>query len=425
MLTNDNYFQSVRYNYLGLSVPLGQTKTVLGIEATALDYGVFDRTEIINSGSDYDYNRIGGFGARDLAIGLGFGAELRKGLAVGGALKYIKLALAEYNATGIAADLGIQYKPEIETPLKFGLGLTNAGAKIKFQSQKEKLPLTLRAGCNMDLNLFENFSIVPAADLVISNNNDVGFNLGGEFEWFKSYALRCGYNSLNDVGSGISLGIGAKFSGLAFDYAFTPYSKLGNSHNITLSCGFGKTAEKKEKSILTSEQSVGALPIETLLKMHNEPAEQRTLNNVLYRIAGINIIPNRIVVSPIGSVQDEKQLSLIRIILESELRFNLVLAHPSNQIIYREKITEYLEQIEKKYISSEYEAIGAGLYLNSDIVIFGNLMVLSGGKNLYYYKIFSVKMQKNIMEGILEFNDNSVRSAIQLLVNDLKNNLTY
>jgi len=51
-------------------------------------------------------------------------------------------------------------------------------------------------------------------------------------------ALRVGYKTNQDVGSGITAGIGFKMGKVSIDYGYVPYGDLGNTHRISLGIKF-------------------------------------------------------------------------------------------------------------------------------------------------------------------------------------------
>ena len=55
-------------------------------------------------------------------------------------------------------------------------------------------------------------------------------NGGIDFEFYKNYSLRAGYNDVNELLSGITLGFGATFSKLTVDYSYSDFADLKNSH---------------------------------------------------------------------------------------------------------------------------------------------------------------------------------------------------
>ena len=87
--------------------------------------------------------------------------------------------------------------------------------------------------------------LVVATDAMHSNDNDERINIGGEWEFLGTFALRGGYRDLflKDSEGGLVLGAGAKvgFAGasvVSFDYAWADYGRLNATHRFTLGLHF-------------------------------------------------------------------------------------------------------------------------------------------------------------------------------------------
>jgi len=51
-------------------------------------------------------------------------------------------------------------------------------------------------------------------------------------------ALRAGYRTGQDIGSGMSAEVGLRIGKIDLDYAYVPYGDLGNTHRISLEIKF-------------------------------------------------------------------------------------------------------------------------------------------------------------------------------------------
>jgi tetratricopeptide (TPR) repeat protein len=60
-----------------------------------------------------------------------------------------------------------------------------------------------------------------------------------EYIAFNLLALRAGYRTNQDMGSGLRAGIGFVFSVVSIDYALSPFDELGNMHRLGISVKFG------------------------------------------------------------------------------------------------------------------------------------------------------------------------------------------
>jgi len=226
---HNNYFQDLNYNYLAYSQPIKALYGVFGLNVVMFDAGDFRKTLIATG---VTYTDVGAFDARDLEVGVSYGKKINNNFNFGAKLKYISSKIDDSKATAFATDLGIIY--DYEKLAKFGFTIKNLGTKLKYESEKESLPIEYRLGVSTDLELSKDVKLTPAADLVCPDKEDLSVNLGAELNYVNAMFIRFGYDSAIDIGNGISCGIGFKINNLSFDYAFTGYSSLGDAHRISL-----------------------------------------------------------------------------------------------------------------------------------------------------------------------------------------------
>ena len=105
---------------------------------------------------------------------------------------------------------------------------------MKYDRDKEELPLTGRFGISSRFDATEYFCIIPSIDNILMTNDEYRINAGVDFEFYKNYSLRAGYNDFNELSSGITLGFGATFSKLTIDYSYSDFGDLKNSHIFSL-----------------------------------------------------------------------------------------------------------------------------------------------------------------------------------------------
>jgi len=179
----------------------------------------------------------GEFSASDMALSLAYARKdilstLVERLDAGVAVKFIRSAIDDEAAVAGAVDLGAQYRATDR--LRLGFVLQNLGTPMKFKSESDPLPATLRtsaafqAGKNLEL----------AAQLDESLLEEKLYASVGAEQWVRgAFALRGGYRFGYDTGrlgaeAGVSLGFGIQVQGLGIDYAFLPFGDLGQSHRF-------------------------------------------------------------------------------------------------------------------------------------------------------------------------------------------------
>ncbi|PIY19100.1 hypothetical protein COZ13_07045, partial [Candidatus Desantisbacteria bacterium CG_4_10_14_3_um_filter_40_18] len=167
----------------------------------------------------------------DLALIGGYGWKLSDELLVGVSGKLIQSKIDNYNANGIAVDLGVLSQTPVEN-LTVGGTIQNIGSKIKFNKDGDSLPLMIKAGAAY--TMLDN-NLTTALDITKARDNDVKFNIGGEYLVAKSFAVRAGYSSKIDEGAGITAGIGYKHPVVTVDYAYVPWGDLEkDTHRVSL-----------------------------------------------------------------------------------------------------------------------------------------------------------------------------------------------
>jgi len=141
----------------------------------------------------------------------------------------------------------MQYSLLKRDRILLGLVIQNIGSRMKFVSEENSLPMTIRGG--IGYKILDSWII--EADAILPNDNTIIFGAGTQFvlkvdkEW--SITPRVGYNTrtvsdLTDL-KGLTCGFGfnwqsVSWKDMAIDYALVPYGKLGLTHRISLGMKF-------------------------------------------------------------------------------------------------------------------------------------------------------------------------------------------
>ena len=133
----------------------------------------------------------------------------------------------------MAIDAGLIYKTKIEN-LQFGFAMKNFGTKMKYIQEKESLPLNFQTGLEYAV-IPENLKLLLDASKFI--DNDIKIHSGVEWN-INILSLRMGYNSLSDIGNGLTAGLGLKYKQIKVDYAFEPQGDFGDSHRFSMTIAF-------------------------------------------------------------------------------------------------------------------------------------------------------------------------------------------
>ena len=163
-------------------------------------------------------------------------------LALGANLKYISSRIEEETAHSYAADIGALYSGFRPWGRKIsaGLAVQNVGTKVKYVSEENPLPVIVRAGCSLEL-----FKGLLAASDLNYTEKDINIHAGAEYTRVLGafvLAARAGYknDTVKELGalSGVTAGMGIKWSDYQLDYAWNSFTDLGITHRISLGIKF-------------------------------------------------------------------------------------------------------------------------------------------------------------------------------------------
>ncbi|MEA3297667.1 MAG: PorV/PorQ family protein [candidate division Zixibacteria bacterium] len=227
-----NYFVDIQSGFMGYIFRLGEDN-YYAIHVDYLNYGEFIETDSLGTTK-------GTFGGGDLLMAATFTRRFNYNFSLGVTGKFIYEKLHEFSASGIALDLGIKYTGN-RRRLTGGLMVQNLGKQLSaLGSEKNRLPLTFRTGISYRPR---GLPIVLASDIIIPVDNDPVIAIGGEYDEFKPFYMRLGWNSFGanyrstnseDSWAGTAIGVGFDVRLLHIAYAFSPSAELGDTHRITL-----------------------------------------------------------------------------------------------------------------------------------------------------------------------------------------------
>lgn len=220
-------FAGLKLSDLAVAIPLGDVTTsnvhqlgTLAFNLATLDYGSEDAF-------DASGNRIGDLKASDRVYGVGYGKAFRDRGAIGALARVYNLKIAGESASGTSVDLGALYRL---VPGYFNVGASarNIGSDVQYSGKTEKAPTEYMLGA----------ALTPLKDaltlaLDVGSAADRSSIVRGGAEWHLSsaFALRAGYDSSLDAGSGLSLGAGVQL--LDFEVGFIPIDKVGLDYSFT------------------------------------------------------------------------------------------------------------------------------------------------------------------------------------------------
>lgn len=205
------------------------------------------------------------FDAGDIALGVTYAKYLTDRFSVGLTVKYINQRIWNETATGVAFDIGTQYRLDFQN-LTIAMSMSNFGADMKFDgsdldftyrkdddypqsrlipsrlsTDEYPLPLNFQVGIGFDVFEYEFVKMKGAIDVTHPNDNAERAHFGTEFSFFDRFFVRAGYKYNYDdqdftFGAGANVPLGG--SAVYFDYAYSLYDILPSVHRISVNLSF-------------------------------------------------------------------------------------------------------------------------------------------------------------------------------------------
>jgi hypothetical protein len=205
------------------------------------------------------------FDAADLMLGLSYARRLTDQFSVGVTAKYVNQRIWNETASGIAFDVGTQYRigyrdltlamsmqnfgPDMrydgrDLNVKYDPGSPNPSNRLapaRLTAEDYPLPLLFQVGLSMTAVTTDEFSLLAEVDVVHPNDNRERINVGGELTILKILALRGGYRFNYDAetatfGAGLNVPLGS--STLRVDYAYALYDLLPDVSRLSVGFSF-------------------------------------------------------------------------------------------------------------------------------------------------------------------------------------------
>lgn len=238
---------------------------VFGFTAISVDYGTFIGTiRDDDPANELGYVETGNFSPGAMAFGVGYSKALSSKFAVGGNIKYVVQDMGSsivglsgaaadgnytrksYSAAVFAFDFGVLYNTGFRS-LNIGMCIRNFSKEVTYEDEGFQLPLMFRIGVAMDLlDVYpvvskENNSLLLSIDATHPRDYQEQLNVGLEYLFFKTFAIRLGYSAPNDE-YGLCTGVGFQKSYrnhlLALDYAYTPFDAFSDVHRFSVHFAF-------------------------------------------------------------------------------------------------------------------------------------------------------------------------------------------
>ena len=229
-----SHFENTSYQWLAAGTPLSEDDAVGGSIVYQGDSNFVQNDE----GND-----IGTLDIYNVTVSAGYGRCIAKNVALGALVKFFYSKLAEFHSQGAALDLGLQYKPPLKG-LCIGLAVQNLGSQTAFISEVEPLPALVR-GAFLQNFYFKEQCLSVSMEYIYSLVPEEVYSLatGLEYAYKDMFFIRGGYLPEAEDGK-LTMGLGVQLKNfLRIDYAYVPYSLLGDTHRLQLTTYFGLSAK--------------------------------------------------------------------------------------------------------------------------------------------------------------------------------------
>ncbi len=229
----------VNYNYITFIQPV-EGWGAFGAAITFLSYGQSDET-------DAQGNILSRFGSNEFSPAVYYGTQILPDLAVGAALKFIRIQLAPKANQGVGSTFGMDLGALYRIPaarLGFGVNVQNLGPSVTFINEDKSDPLSrnIKVGFAWDAFEQKEFGFTTVFDynhsLVTREFNT--YHGGIELRYGTSIAGRIGYYSdpLGEI-EDLTYGVGLGWNRLNVDFASIPQAKNSGLPNVSkLSLGY-------------------------------------------------------------------------------------------------------------------------------------------------------------------------------------------
>jgi hypothetical protein len=214
--------QSTRLDFLAYAHPTTQGTFAAGL--TYLSHGKLE-------GRDALGRPAAGFDASDAAFAAAYARKLDRA-ELGASVKFLQSHIGSLQAQSVAVDAGARHA---FGPLSVGAALRNLGPGLKYDGQRNDLPLRVAVGAAWKAQ----GGHLAAVELVNGPRGaGTGVGVGGEYKAVAGFALRAGYATQTavtggsgfDAARGLTLGLGWGDERWRLDYAVRPTGELGRSH---------------------------------------------------------------------------------------------------------------------------------------------------------------------------------------------------
>ncbi|MFQ5632002.1 MAG: PorV/PorQ family protein [bacterium] len=237
----------VRHEFFGYVLPLGSVNR-LGFSVSALHTDEFEETTEFQPLGTGNFVSFG-----DISVGLTFARQMTDRFSVGATVKYVDENLAELHARNVLIDFGTYYWTGFGST-RFAVSVLNFGTNIEPSGtvthrdgsettdfQDFSPPTIFRIGFASEFIDNEKQKLTGSVQLNHPNDNAENVNLGVEYWWNKTLALRGGYRVNVEeetfaFGGGLNLPL--NLIDLHLDFSYSDFGRLGSASRFSAKINF-------------------------------------------------------------------------------------------------------------------------------------------------------------------------------------------
>lgn len=168
-----------------------------------------------------------------IMVAIGASSTFANSFSAGATVKVFQENLDSAHRGGVAMDIGAHYTHS--HLFEAGIAVRNLGPDVSADAGAEPLPLEGAIGAS---TLVWRDRVRLSGELALPRNQDLDYKAGVEARPLEGLALRAGYDSRIDLGSGLSAGFGVRINRFVFDYAWVDHGAAGGAHRVALTAGF-------------------------------------------------------------------------------------------------------------------------------------------------------------------------------------------
>lgn len=263
IFTHGDWFEGISFDYVAANLPL-QGFGTLFFSFTTLGSGEIDVRTV-----DQPLGTGERFEVVDSAVTLGYGRQVTSRFAAGAQLNYVNERIWNSSTNYLTLSVGTVYRLTAGGT-KLGFSLANIGTRhnydgrdlaIQYDSDPDiygnngalpgeqftesyPVPVLFRIGVSVPRQLGAKTQMLLTADAMHPNDNSEAVNMGAEWSWNRTLAVRAGYQTLfqDDSSTGLTLGFGLRTAisakQLHFDYGWADHDFLGGTQRFSFALAF-------------------------------------------------------------------------------------------------------------------------------------------------------------------------------------------